>query len=140
MAELKLEIITPYKSMFSGIIKSITIPGTVGSFQILINHAPLISTFECDIIKIVLFNDDVIYYTTSGGTVEVLDNKVLVLADTIENVKDLDEVRAKRAKMRAQERLANREDKRIDVHRAEVALQRAVNRLNAIEKYIKSEV
>lgn len=140
MADLNLEIITPSKSMFSGIVKSVTVPGTVGSFQILINHAPLNSTFECGIIKIVNADNKTIYYTTSGGTVEVLANKILVLADTVEDVNDLDELRAKRAKMRAQERLAKREDKTIDVQRAEAALQRAVNRLNAIEKYIKSEV
>ncbi len=46
MSELNLEIVTPSKSAFSGEIQSITVPGTTGRFQVLKNHAPIISTFE----------------------------------------------------------------------------------------------
>ena len=77
MAELNLEIITPSKAVFSGNIRSVTIPGTSGSFQVLINHAPLISTFEIGLIKVKLNEENNLYFSTSGGTVEVLDNKVL---------------------------------------------------------------
>jgi len=52
MADLQIEIITPSKITFSGEAKSITIPGTLGSFQVLFNHAPLISTFEIGLVKV----------------------------------------------------------------------------------------
>jgi F-type H+-transporting ATPase subunit epsilon len=134
MTELFLEIITPEKSFFKGQIDSVTIPGTIGSFQILKDHAPLISSFEIGIIKIKNKSSDN-YYTTSGGTVEVNKNKVLVLADTIEKVEYIDVDRAEKAKDRAKERLERKNEADIDEARAKAALDRALNRLNAAKKY-----
>ncbi|MFO7446764.1 MAG: F0F1 ATP synthase subunit epsilon [Ignavibacteriaceae bacterium] len=135
MAELSLEIITPSKALFSGSVKSVTIPGTAGSFQVLVNHAPIISTFEIGLLTIQLPNKDKVYYSTSGGTVEVLDNKVLVLADAVEQVENIDIHRAKSALERAKERLGHKDSKEVDITRAELALARAINRINIAEKY-----
>ena len=52
MAELNLEIITPSKSAFKGEIKSVTVPGTKGRFQVLKNHSPIISTLDIGMIKV----------------------------------------------------------------------------------------
>jgi len=134
MAELTLEIITPEKPIFKDQIESVTIPGTQGSFQILKNHAPIISSFEIGIIKVKKAASET-YYTTSGGTVEVSHNKVLVLADSIEKVEDIDEDRAEQAKKRAEERLRKKHEENIDEARAKAALNRALNRLNAVKKY-----
>ena len=134
MAELTLEIITPEKPIFKDQIESVTIPGTQGSFQILKNHAPIISSFEIGIIKVKKAAAET-YYTTSGGTVEVSHNKVLVLADSIEKVDDIDEDRAEQAKKRAEERLRKKHEENIDEARAKAALNRALNRLNAVKKY-----
>jgi len=134
MAELTLEIITPEKPIFKDQIESVTIPGTQGSFQILKNHAPIISSFEIGIIKVKKAAAET-YYTTSGGTVEVSHNKVLVLADSIEKVEDIDEDRAEQAKKRAEERLRKKHEENIDEARAKAALNRALNRLNAVKKY-----
>ena len=57
MNELELDIISPEKKVYSGKVKSVTIPGTKGNFQVLYNHAPLISTIEIGIIKLVLTDD-----------------------------------------------------------------------------------
>ena len=134
MAELNLEIITPEKSVFKDQIESVTIPGTIGSFQILKNHAPLISSFEVGLIKIKKNSNDS-YYTTSGGTVEVNDNKVLVLADSIEKIDEINADRAKEALERAEERLKRKNEADVDEARAKAALDRALNRLNAVKKY-----
>lgn len=134
MAELTLEIITPEKQIFKDTIESVTIPGTLGGFQILKDHAPLISSFEIGIIKIKK-SSNVSYYTTAGGTVEVKDNKVLVLADSIEKVQDINKDRAEEARKRAEERLRKKHEEDIDEVRAEAALKRALNRLNAVNKY-----
>ena len=134
MSELNLEIITPEKPIFKDQIESVTIPGTQGSFQILKNHAPIISSFEIGIIKVKKAASET-YYTTSGGTVEVSHNKVLVLADSIEKVEDIDEDRAEQAKKRAEERLRKKHEENIDEARAKAALNRALNRLNAVKKY-----
>jgi F-type H+-transporting ATPase subunit epsilon len=139
MREFDLEILTPSKKAFSGKVVSVTIPGTLGSFQILYNHAPLISTFEIGLLKFILPDNTPQYFATSGGTVEAANNKVLVLADTIEAAEDIDEERAIRAKERAQKRLLDKTQD-TDLERAEAALKRAVNRLNIIEKYVRGLV
>ncbi len=134
MSELNLEIITPEKPIFKDRIEAVTIPGTLGSFQILKDHAPLISSFEVGIIKV---KNDIAetFYTTSGGTIEVNQNKVLVLADSIEKVEAIDKERAEEAKKRAEERLRKKSEENIDEARARSALNRALNRLNAVKKY-----
>lgn len=134
MSELKLEIVTPSKSAFSGVIKSLTVPGTKGRFQVLKNHAPIISTFDTGMIKVDLPDGKSDYYATAGGTIEVLDNKVLVLADSIEEVSEIDQDRALKAKQRAEERLIEKSSD-LNIARAQAALARANNRLQIKEKY-----
>ena len=135
MAELNLEIITPDKPIFNEVIESVTIPGTMGNFQILKNHAPLISTFDVGVVNI-KSGSKLSYFSTSGGTVEVNNNKVLVLADSIEPIDQIDLDRAEKAKERAEERLKRKHEKDMDEERAVIALKRAINRINVKEKYI----
>ena len=135
MAELNLEIITPDKPIFNEVIESVTIPGTMGNFQILKNHAPLISTFDVGVVN-VKSGGKLNYFSTSGGTVEVNNNKVLVLADSIEPIDQIDLDRAEKAKERAEERLKRKQEKDMDEERAVIALKRAINRINVKEKYI----
>lgn len=139
MADLYLEIITPAKSIYKGNIQSVTIPGVKGSFQVLKNHAPLISVFEIGLVKVKIDNNTTKYFATGGGTAEVLNNNVLVLADSLEAIEEIDIERAQRAKEKAMERLTQKTED-TDIERARVALARAVNRLNLVEKYIRSEV
>ena len=134
MAELNLEIITPDKPIFNEVIESVTIPGTMGNFQILKNHAPLISTFDVGVVNIKL-GGKLNYFSTSGGTVEVNNNKVLVLADSIEPIDQIDLDRAEKAKERAEERLKRKHEKDMDEERAVISLKRAINRINVKEKY-----
>jgi F-type H+-transporting ATPase subunit epsilon len=133
--DIKLEIITPEKAVLKGQVDAITVPGSIGSFQILKNHAPLISNFEIGVIT-VKQNGNISHFTTSGGTVEVNDNSVLVLADSAENVNDIDLNRAEQAQKRAEERLSQKHKEDIDEARAEAALHRALNRINASRKYL----
>jgi len=134
MAELNLEIVTPSKTAFSGEIKSITVPGTKGRFQVLKNHAPIISTLDIGMIKVDLPDGKENYYSTGGGTIEVLDNKVIVIADSIELVSEIDEERALKAMQRAEERLAEKKSD-LNIVRAQAALARANNRIQIKEKY-----
>ncbi|MFC2138211.1 ATP synthase F1 subunit epsilon [Bacteroidota bacterium] len=76
-----LEIITPDKKLFSGEVKLIKVPGTKGSFAILKNHAPIISTLEKGQIKIVKPNEKEEFIDIDGGMIEVKKNKIIVLAD-----------------------------------------------------------
>ncbi|KAF0151016.1 MAG: F0F1 ATP synthase subunit epsilon [Ignavibacteria bacterium] len=128
MKEINLEIITPSKQTFNGKVKSVTVPGTAGSFQVLFNHAPLLSTFEIGKVKIEDLEGKEIEFATSGGTVEVTENKILILADSLETKEEVDVQRALKSYERAKERLAAR-SKDVDTFRVESALARAINRL-----------
>jgi F-type H+-transporting ATPase subunit epsilon len=74
-------IITPEKTLFSGKIKLIQLPGTKGSFEIMENHAPLISSLEKGKIKVITDNEQTLYFDIEEGFVEVKDNNVNVLVE-----------------------------------------------------------
>ncbi len=91
-----LEIVSPEAKLFSGEVTSVTVPGVDGSFQILNNHAPIVSILEKGLVKITapsfkfskesedLFtkvNDQNYTIAIQSGTIEMKDNKVIVLAD-----------------------------------------------------------
>ncbi|GGA66693.1 hypothetical protein GCM10008015_04200 [Flavobacterium palustre] len=91
-----LEIVSPEASLFKGEITSVTLPGVDGSFQILNNHAPIVSLLQKGTVKITapefkfskesakLFskvNDQNYTLAISSGTIEMKDNKIIVLAD-----------------------------------------------------------
>jgi F-type H+-transporting ATPase subunit epsilon len=75
---MQLTIITPDKTVFDGNIQKVTFPGSVGSFQVLKNHAPLVSTLQKGSI---IYSDDQRDYSLAieEGVVEVVNNKVTVL-------------------------------------------------------------
>ncbi len=78
-----LEIITPEKTVFSGDIKLIRVPGSKDPFEVLPNHAPIISTLEKGDIKVITKNEEEKHFETSGGVIEVRDNKIIVLGEFI---------------------------------------------------------
>ena len=80
---MKIEIITPDKKIFEGEIKSVRVPGKKGSFQVLKDHAPIISTLDNGLVRMVDQEDREIIYEISGGVIEVKSNKIILLADSI---------------------------------------------------------
>lgn len=135
MKEINIEIVTPSKLAFKGKVKSVTVPGSSGSFQVLFNHAPLLSTFEIGRIKLVDVEDKEFEFATSGGTVEVLGNKILLLADSFESKEEIDVDRAKKSFDRAKERLSSANRKDYDLARVEASLARATNRLKFVGQF-----
>lgn len=83
MKVFKLEIVTPEQQIFSGDVQSVQVPGVQGSFQVLHNHAPIISTLDQGKIKIVPENGQEETLSMHGGVIEVLKNKVIILAEKI---------------------------------------------------------
>jgi F-type H+-transporting ATPase subunit epsilon len=80
---MKIEIITPDKRIFEGEIKSVRVPGKKGSFQVLKDHAPIVSTLDNGMVRIVDEEDKEILYEISGGVIEVKANKIILLADSV---------------------------------------------------------
>ena len=80
---MKVEIITPDYKVFEGDIKSIRVPGKKGSFQVLKDHAPIISTLENGPVIIVDMDGRETVYEINGGVIEVRMNKIIVLAESV---------------------------------------------------------
>ncbi|HEY0667810.1 MAG TPA: ATP synthase F1 subunit epsilon [Sphingobacteriaceae bacterium] len=80
---MKLEILTPDKTIFDGEVTSVTVPGTAGSFEILKDHAPIISTLEDGKVIVRGGNKSENEFLIKGGVVEVLHNKIMVLAEGV---------------------------------------------------------
>ncbi len=78
-----LEIISPDKKLYSGEADLIQVPGSKGSFEILKNHAPIISTLEKGHIKIVAPDGKKTTFEIDGGVIEAKNNKIIVLAENV---------------------------------------------------------
>lgn len=123
-----LEIISPIRKVFEGEVSSVTVPGTLGSFQVLRNHAALMSSIEIG--KVIIKKDnEVVEFSTSGGIFEVKNNKAIILAESIESRNEIDLKRANLSKVKAEEILASADATAEEREEAKLALQRAINRI-----------
>jgi F-type H+-transporting ATPase subunit epsilon len=77
-----LEIIAPDRKLYSGEVDLVQVPGSKGSFEILRNHAPIISTLEKGQIRIVDQKGGTTLFNVDGGVIEAKNNKIIVLAET----------------------------------------------------------
>jgi F-type H+-transporting ATPase subunit epsilon len=129
--KIHLEIVTPEKQLFSGAVDAVTVPSTTGYLGILPGHAPLLAELGIGEISYSV-GAQTDYLFCSWGFVEVLPDRVVLLAQTAELASDIDVKRAEEAKSRAEKILSSR-DPNMDFHRAELALLRAISRLNAVK-------
>jgi F-type H+-transporting ATPase subunit epsilon len=127
--KIHLEVVAPEKQLFSGEVDSITVPCTTGYLGILPGHAPLLAELGIGEISCKI-GDRTDYLFCSWGFVEVLPDRVVILAQTAEMASDIDMKRAEEAKSRAEKLLSSKEPG-IDFMRAELALMRAISRINA---------
>ena len=81
MSRMILEIITPDKKIFSGDVHSVQVPGKKGKFEVLPNHAPIISTLEEGKVRIINTKHEKEYFLIEGGVIEVNKNRIIILAD-----------------------------------------------------------
>lgn len=78
-----LEIITPDKRVFEGDITSVKVPGTLGSFEILNNHAPIVSSLDKGEVRVKTSKGELLHYQVDGGVVEVMKNKISLLIEVL---------------------------------------------------------
>jgi F-type H+-transporting ATPase subunit epsilon len=83
---MNLVILSPEAELFAGEVKSITVPGSDGSFQILNNHAAIVSSLDKGPVKIVKSNGEKMDFTVAGGFVEMLNNEVSLLVSGVEGI------------------------------------------------------
>src|ERR1700741_1397818 len=129
----KLEIVTPRKVVFSGDVVSFTAPGVVGSFQVLYNHAPLLAAIGVGEAKLREPHGNEIRYATSGGFVDVVNNHVVMLAETADRAEEIDKAIAQTDRDRAMQPIAANHSSH-DVERAKAELEVALNRIKIADK------
>jgi F-type H+-transporting ATPase subunit epsilon len=126
--QMKLEIVTAERQVLSDEVDQINAPTKDGRIGVLPRHAPLLTVLDIgklDIIK----EGKRTEYALSGGFMEVLPDRVTILADTVERADEIDEARAEEARKRAEEQLRQQASDR-QMALAEAELRRAMTRLH----------
>lgn len=130
MNRLYLKVVTPDKLFFEGDIDMLVARTIEGDVGILLNHSPLVTIL--DIGRLVIKDgDERKIAACAGGYIDVRNNNITVVSDACEWEEEIDLNRAERAKERASKRL---EDKGTDTFKAELALKKAINRINVGNK------
>lgn len=132
MSTMLLEIVTPERKVYAKEVDMIVVKGAEGELGILPNHIPLVTPLQIAPVRIKSDNSEE-RIAVHGGFMEVRKDKVVILAEAAEMRGDIDVERARAAKERAERRLAARSDE-IDFRRAQIALQKALNRLNVADR------
>lgn len=128
---LKVKIITP-RGLYNEIEASkIHCTTTEGECALLPNHMPLVATLKISHLYLSTPTEEK-RYAISGGLLQLNDNEVRILVDTIEGENEVDIMRAQRAIERAKKRL-DRLDSNTSIKRAEVALEKAINRIKLLK-------
>ena len=127
--KMKLQIITPMKTILDEEVDSVILTTTEGEMGVLYDHEPAVVLLGY---KTLSYTQEEVkkYATTLGGFAEITKDKVVVLTDASEFADEIDIERAKRAKERAEKRLS---DSTMDHLRAEIALKKAIARINLKE-------
>jgi F-type H+-transporting ATPase subunit epsilon len=131
LSTVLVEVVTPERIVLSTQVNQVNIRTGGGELGILPRHAPLAATVKPGVVKVKLpEGDDYIHVT--GGFLEILPDRITILADVAEVASQIDADRATQAKERAEKRLSGRPEE-LDTSRAEAALIRAVTRLEVVE-------
>lgn len=132
MATMKLEIITAERVVYSDDVEVLVAPGIDGELGILPHHAPLMTALQPGEMMVRKGGQET-YLAVTGGFLEVIGNKVTILADAAERSEEIDEARAQEAIKRAQEGLAARGSD-LDLQRALAQVRRAEVRLRVARR------
>lgn len=127
MKTFKLKIVTPHGIYRETEVEILNIRSTVGQLGILANHLPMACGLDISEMNYIE-NGIRQHFSTGGGFVYVGEDETTVIVNSIESPEEIDLERAMKAKERAEKRLAHKDD--IDVMRAEIALKKALTRID----------
>ena len=132
---IRCEIVSQDKMVYEGDANCVLLPGTDGEMGILPNHAPLLTTLKYGIITVRTQSDEE-HFTVAGGIAEIQPEIITILADSAENVEEIDVERAETARKRAEEALTRGVPPETDSYlKMEAALRRSNLRLDAVRRY-----
>ena len=134
--KLQLSIVTPERLVLTEEVDQVNVPGVEGDLGILYDHAPILTTMRPGRFSCKLLGEkgkENIHMIISGGYLEVTDNRVIVLAEAVEFLDEIDKERAKASLVKAEEALANADLSDDEFVEAQDRLFRAVARLEPTE-------
>ena len=132
MATIRLEIVTAERAVYSQDVSLVVAPGVEGELGILPHHAPLLTVIKPGELRVVRDGEES-YIAVSGGFMEVMGDKITILADTAERAEEIDVQRAEEALKQAQERVASRPAD-VDLEQALATLRRSQARLRVARR------
>src|SRR3989339_1460061 len=134
MSIIHFEIVTPEKTVLKEEVLQLTVPTKMGEITVLPNHIPLVAGLMPGVIEIKTSDNKIETMAVSGGFIEVLPDKVVILADTAERAADIDEARAKEARKRAETLMAEkRED--VDFSAVQAKIAKELARVKAVRRH-----
>jgi F-type H+-transporting ATPase subunit epsilon len=135
---IRCEIVSQDRTVFQDDVDIVVLPGAAGEMGILPKHAPVLTTLKYGVVKVRKSGREEIF-TVAGGIAEVQPDIVTILADSAENVEDIDVKRAEAARRRAEEALAKGIPQDTDAYLImEAALRRSNLRLDVVRRYRKN--
>jgi F-type H+-transporting ATPase subunit epsilon len=134
--KLQLSIVTPERLVLNEDVDQVNVPGVEGDLGILYDHAPILTTMRAGRFSYELLGEkgkETIQMIVSGGYLEVTDNRVIVLAEAVEFLDEIDKERAKASLVKAEEALTNTDLSDDEFAEAQDRLFRAIARLEPTE-------
>ncbi|HUV29364.1 MAG TPA: ATP synthase F1 subunit epsilon [Anaerolineales bacterium] len=136
---IQCEIVSQDRMVWEGLADIVVVPGVAGEMGILPNHAPLLSTLKFGILKVRIKGSEEVF-AIAGGVIEVQPDLITVLADSAENVAEIDVARAEQARRRAEDILKEGSPADTDAYlKLEAALRRSNLRLEAVRRFRSGE-
>ena len=133
MKTIKVSVVTPDGPVYESDVEMVSTKAQSGELGILPGHIPMVAPLEIGAVRL-KNGRKTEFVAVSGGFLEVRPDQVTILAQSAEQSSEIDVERALRAKERAEQRLHERKQENVDFRRAELALQRAINRLSVAER------
>lgn len=136
--KIKFEIVTPEREILKEDISRLSVPTAMGEITVLPGHIPLVAALKPGVIEVVLLDGNRDIMSLSGGFIEVLKDKVVILADTAERAEEIDLERAEEARKRAEKSVS--EIRQLDRERfagVSASLAKELARTRAVKRWKK---
>jgi F-type H+-transporting ATPase subunit epsilon len=135
MGTIRLEVVTVERVVYADDVEMVIAPGIEGQLGILPRHAPLLTALTYGELRVKKAGKEEESIAIGGGFMEVLPDRVTVLADSAERAEEIDLERAEAARRRAEEYLEQHQVAEVDFARVEAALRHSLTRLKVGRKY-----
>jgi F-type H+-transporting ATPase subunit epsilon len=132
---IKFEIVTPERIVLKEMIRQLTVPTQNGEITILPDHIPLVSVLRPGVLEIVKDSGEPEVISVSGGLLEVMKNKIVILADTAEIAAELDEARIEEARARAEDMKKWKDVDALQFAEANALIEKQLARSRAVKRW-----